>query len=88
MNASDLEDVYTSEADGETVSRAYACPFYIRNSQYARCVRIHHLTSIEDVKDHVCRDHRQPCVCLCVLAPLAQVERLFLLTENREFAGG
>ncbi|KAH8743438.1 hypothetical protein F5883DRAFT_477078, partial [Diaporthe sp. PMI_573] len=72
----------TSEADdGETVvikkARIYACPFYIQNSQYTECVRRHHLTSIEDVKVHVCRDHRQPWFC-----PVCREE--FVLAETRD----
>ncbi|KAH8760498.1 hypothetical protein F5883DRAFT_140758 [Diaporthe sp. PMI_573] len=63
-----LEGLYTSDSDdGETVlikkTRSFACPFYVRNNQYTECVRRHHLSSIEDVKEHVCWDHRRPKFC-------------------------
>jgi hypothetical protein len=63
-----FQDVYTSEADdGETVlinkASFFACPFYVRNNQYGECVRRHYLSSIKDVKEHVCWDHRRPKFC-------------------------
>lgn len=63
--------VHTSESDdGETVvvkkARFFACPFYIRNKRYTKCITRNHLLSIEDVKDHLLGEHRQPVFCpLC-----------------------
>lgn len=63
-----LEGVYTSDSDdGETVlvkkARFLACPFYVRNNQYTNCLKRHHFDSIEDVKEHICWDHRRPKFC-------------------------
>ncbi|KAG8162625.1 hypothetical protein KVR01_007103 [Diaporthe batatas] len=63
-----LEGVYTSDSDdGETVlikkARYFACPFYVRNNQYTECLKRHHFESIEDVKEHICWDHRRPKFC-------------------------
>lgn len=66
-----LEVVQTSDFDdGETVlvnkARFFACPFYVRNKKYTKCMTRHHLRSIEDVKDHLLWEHRQPIFCpLC-----------------------
>jgi hypothetical protein len=53
--------------DGEMVlikkSRVFACPFYILDNKYAKCVRRHHLHTIEEVKEHLCCNHRQPAYC-------------------------
>lgn len=50
-----LEIVHTSDSeDGETVpvrkARFFACPFYVRNNEYTKCVTRHHLQSIDEVK--------------------------------------
>lgn len=63
-----LEIVHTFDAeDGETVlvrkERFFACPFYVRNNNYTKCVTRHHLQSIEEVKEHVCWEHRRPMFC-------------------------
>lgn len=63
-----LEIVHTSDSeDGETVlvrkARFFACPFYVRNNKYTKCVTRHHLQSIEEVKEHVCWEHRRPMFC-------------------------
>lgn len=69
METPDLPElVHTSESDdGETVvvnkTRFFACPFYIENNKYAKCVTRNHFQSVEDVKDHVCWEHRRPSFC-------------------------
>lgn len=69
MESSDqLEDVQTSDFDdGETVlvkkTKFFACPFYVGNSKYTNCVTRNHLNSIEEVKEHVCWEHRRPMFC-------------------------
>lgn len=62
------ELVYTSDSDdGETVlvnkARFFACPFYIQNNKFTKCVTRSHFQSVEDVKDHVCWEHRRPAFC-------------------------
>lgn len=64
----ELEVVDTSDSDdGETVlvkkARFFACPFYVRNQKYTDCVTRHHLQSIDEVKEHVCWEHRRPMFC-------------------------
>ncbi|KAI3396474.1 hypothetical protein diail_12094 [Diaporthe ilicicola] len=68
MDSSDHLIVETSDSeDGETVvvnkAKFFACPFYIRDNKYEKCVTRHQLHSIEDVRDHVCWEHRQPRFC-------------------------
>lgn len=69
MQSSDqLEVVHTSDfEDGETVlvnkASFFACPFYIRNDKHTKCVTRNHLHSIEEVKEHVCWEHRRPMFC-------------------------
>lgn len=69
MQSSDqLEAIHTSDSDdGEIVlvkkARFFACPFYVWNNKYIECVTRHHLHSIEDVRDHVCWEHRRPIFC-------------------------
>lgn len=69
MESSDqLEDVQTSDSDdGETVlvkkTKFFACPFYVRNGKYTNCVTRNHLNSIEEVREHVCWEHRRPMFC-------------------------
>lgn len=69
MQSSDqLEVLHTSDSDdGETVlvkkAKFFACPFYIRNNNYTKCVTRHHLDSIEEVKEHICWEHRRPMFC-------------------------
>lgn len=69
MQSSDqLEVVDTSDfEDGETVlinkSRFFACPFYVRNNKHTNCVTRHALHSIEEVKEHLCWEHRRPMFC-------------------------
>lgn len=77
-----LEAFHTSEFDdGETVvvkkTKFFACPFYIWDKKYTKCITRHHLLSIEDVKDHVLWDHRQPVFC-----PLCKQE--FPSSRNRD----
>lgn len=66
-----LEILDTSDSDdGETIvverARFFACPFYVRDKKYTKCITRHHLVSIEDVKDHILWEHRQPVFCpLC-----------------------
>lgn len=67
-SSEDLEGVETYDSeDGETVvvkkARFFACPFYVRDKKLANCVTRNHLHSIDDVKDHVCGEHRQPMFC-------------------------
>ncbi|KAL1854059.1 hypothetical protein Daus18300_011557 [Diaporthe australafricana] len=68
MDPSDHLVVETSDSeDGEMViikkTSFFACPFYVRDNKHAKCVTRHQLQSIEDVKEHVCWDHRQPRYC-------------------------
>lgn len=69
MQSSDqLEVVQTSDSDdGETVlvnkTKFFACPFYVRNSTCTNCVTRNHLNSIDEVKEHVCWEHRRPMFC-------------------------
>lgn len=63
-----LEVVDTSDSDdGETVvvkkTRLFACPFYVRNNTYTNCVTRHHLKNINEVKEHLCWEHRRPMFC-------------------------
>ncbi|KAH8756057.1 hypothetical protein F5883DRAFT_570130 [Diaporthe sp. PMI_573] len=58
-------------------SRCFACPFYILNNNYAKCVTRHHLYTIEEVKEHLCCDHRRPVYC-----PICKEE--FSLGRNRD----
>lgn len=63
-----LEGVYTSDFDdGETVlvnkARFLACPFYVRDNQYTKCLTRHHFDNVEDLKEHICWDHRRPKFC-------------------------
>lgn len=63
--------VRTSDSeDGETVvvemTRFFACPFYVRNKKYTECITRHQFLNVEDVKDHILWEHRQPVFCpLC-----------------------
>lgn len=69
MNSSDdLEVLETNDSeDGETVvvrkAKFFACPYYVRDKKHANCVTRNPLHSIEDVKDHLCGEHRQPMFC-------------------------
>lgn len=68
MESPDHLVVETSDSeDGETVvikkASFFACPFYVRDKKHAKCVTRHQLQSIEDVREHVCWEHRQPRYC-------------------------
>lgn len=69
METPDLPElVHTSDSDdGETVivnkARFFACPFYIQNNKFTKCVTRNHFQSVEDVKEHVCWEHRRPAFC-------------------------
>lgn len=62
------EVVDTSDSDdGETVlvkkTRLFACPFYVRSNTYTKCITRHHFKSIDEVKEHLCWEHRRPMFC-------------------------
>lgn len=68
LSPDQLETVHISDSeDGETVlvrkAMIFACPFYLRDNKYTKCVTRHHLQSIEEVKEHVCWEHRRPMFC-------------------------
>lgn len=68
QSSNQLEVAHTRDSDdGESLlvkkSTFFACPFYIPNNKYTKCVTRHHLYRIEDVKEHVCWEHCRPMFC-------------------------
>lgn len=62
-DASEIESDQ-EEPDANFKPSFLACPFYIRNQESnVDCLTQHELQSIEDIKQHLCRVHRQPIFC-------------------------
>ncbi|KAK2617032.1 hypothetical protein QQS21_000126 [Conoideocrella luteorostrata] len=64
-----LEEEHAEDPQMLTISRIdgylhLACPFYVSNpDKYSSCLLHYDLISVDDVIDHIRRDHRQPPYC-------------------------